>query len=111
MSKEEEPERGPLAVYLRYLNVGFEFALAIVLGTVAGIWLDGRFGTGVTFTLIGLALGFAGGFYGLYRGLFPGNGERRSSGGHSPGDGSRGEGSSGDGSPGNQSSSQGKKAK
>ena len=71
MPKEEEPESSPLAKYLRYSHVGLQFFLAIALGTGAGIWLDGRFGTGVIFTLLGLALGFIGGFLVLYREVFP----------------------------------------
>lgn len=69
--KEEEPANNPLGKYLKYSYVGFEFFLAVALGTGAGIWLDGRFGTGVIFTLVGLAIGFGGGFIALYREVFP----------------------------------------
>jgi len=51
--------------------VGLQFFVAVVLFTLAGVWLDGRLGTRVLFTLLGLALGFAGGFYAMYRDLYP----------------------------------------
>jgi len=51
--------------------VGLQFFIAVGLFTFAGVWLDGRLGTGVLFTLLGLALGFGGGFYALYRDLYP----------------------------------------
>lgn len=48
-------------------SLGIEFALSIVLTAAAGRWLDGRFHTDPTFTLLGFALGAAAGFRAMYR--------------------------------------------
>jgi F0F1-type ATP synthase assembly protein I len=53
--------------YLRFAGVGVQFALTILLLTLAGIWLDGRFDTGVLFTLVFLLLGFAGATFSLVK--------------------------------------------
>jgi F0F1-type ATP synthase assembly protein I len=47
--------------------VGVQFALTILLLTLLGIWLDGRFETGTLFTLVLLLLGFVGATYSLVR--------------------------------------------
>ena len=51
--------------------MGLQFFVAVGLFTLGGVWLDRRLGTGVLFTLLGLALGFGGGFYAMYRDLYP----------------------------------------
>ncbi len=51
----------------RYGTVGLELALSIVLGLVAGHYLDQRLGTGGWLTLLGLAYGVAAGVRALYR--------------------------------------------
>jgi len=51
--------------YLRFAGVGVQFTLTILLLTVFGIWLDGRFGTGPLFTVVLLLLGFAGATWSL----------------------------------------------
>jgi F0F1-type ATP synthase assembly protein I len=51
--------------YLRFAGVGVQFALTILLLTLVGIWLDGRFGTGALFTVVFLLLGFAGATWSL----------------------------------------------
>ncbi len=48
-------------------QLGMTLALPIVLGAVAGNWLDERLGTGMIFFLILLFLGIAGGLAGAYR--------------------------------------------
>lgn len=53
--------------YLRSAGVGVQFALTILLLTLAGIWLDGRFDTGVLFTVVLLLLGFVGATWSLVR--------------------------------------------
>jgi hypothetical protein len=70
-ANDEEPPRSPMAQYLRFAHVGFEFFVAVGAFTAGGYWLDRRLGTGVLFTLSGLALGFAGGLYSLYTAVFP----------------------------------------
>ncbi len=51
------------------LGIGWFFATCVVLGVVAGRWLDGRFGSAPTFTLIGTFVGLAAALYGGYRTL------------------------------------------
>ena len=58
-------------VALRLLGVGFFIGGCIVLGVVAGLWIDGRLGTKPVFILVGLALGIITAFYGVYQMLLP----------------------------------------
>ncbi len=51
----------------RLVGIGWFFALSILLGILAGVWLDGRADTRPLFTLIGLFLGLAVAFAGGYR--------------------------------------------
>ena len=53
--------------YLRFAGVGIQFALTILLLTLAGIWLDGRLGTSPLFTVVGLLLAFGGATASLIR--------------------------------------------
>ena len=55
----------------RLLGVGFYIVLCIVGGICGGIALDGRCGTGPTFTLVGLFLGLVLAVTGVYRMLMP----------------------------------------
>ncbi len=55
---------GPLVMISQ---LGLTTVTPIVLGAVAGHWLDGKFGTGMIFFLILLCLGIAGGFISAYR--------------------------------------------
>jgi ATP synthase protein I len=50
-----------------YGTVGLEVALSVILGLIAGSWLDGRFGTGPWLTLVGVAYGVAAAARALYR--------------------------------------------
>lgn len=57
---------------LRLVGVGFFIGGAIVLGVVAGLWLDDRLNN--TFPALGIAglfLGIVVAFYGVYRMLIP----------------------------------------
>ena len=45
--------------YLRHLHLGASIAVALVLGLVAGDWLDGKTGWAPAFTLLGCVLGMA----------------------------------------------------
>lgn len=47
-------------------QLGLIIAIPIVLGAMGGHWLDGKFGTGMIFSLILLCLGIAGGIGGAY---------------------------------------------
>jgi ATP synthase protein I len=53
--------------YLQFAAVGIQYALTILVLTLLGIWLDGRFGTGTLFTLVLLLLGFVGATWSLVR--------------------------------------------
>lgn len=52
---------------LQFAGIGWFIAIAIVLGTLGGVWLDRRLDVAPLFLLIGLALGVSVGFYGTYR--------------------------------------------
>jgi len=48
-------------------TLGLSFVLALAIGTVAGLWLDERFGTSPWGLLVGFALGFAAAVLNVYR--------------------------------------------
>ncbi|TDI91341.1 MAG: AtpZ/AtpI family protein [Caldithrix sp.] len=54
-----------------YFDLGFRFALAIILGTGGGYWLDLKFHTLPLFLIIGLSIGATSGFLTIYRTVFP----------------------------------------
>ena len=56
---------------LRLVGVGFFIGGSIVLGVVAGLWLDNRLDTSPALTIVGLLLGIVVAFYGVYRMLIP----------------------------------------
>ena len=56
---------------LRLVGVGFFIGGSIVLGVVAGLWLDNKFNSGSTWVIVGLFLGIIIAFYGVYRMLLP----------------------------------------
>ena len=58
-------------VALRLLGVGFFIGGCIVLGVVAGLWIDGRLGTEPVFMIAGLILGIVVAFYGVYQMIRP----------------------------------------
>ena len=64
------------AAALRLLGVGFYIGGSIVLGVVAGLWLDSKLGTSYIW-IIGLILGIIVAFYGVYRMLLPFIGSKR----------------------------------
>jgi F0F1-type ATP synthase assembly protein I len=47
------------------ISIGIELVVSVVLGLLAGAWLDRRFGTGPWLTLLGIAIGSAAGFRSL----------------------------------------------
>ncbi len=51
----------------QFTGLGWYIATAIVLPTLAGVWLDGRAGTSPLFLLGGLLFGVVLAFYGVYR--------------------------------------------
>jgi len=56
---------------LRLVGVGFFIGGSIILGVVAGIWLDSRLDTSPALGIVGLLLGIVVAFYGVYRMLIP----------------------------------------
>jgi ATP synthase protein I len=56
---------------LRLTGVGFFIGACIVLGTFAGLWLDGKLGTKPIFMIVGLLCGLVVAFYGVYQMLRP----------------------------------------
>ena len=56
-----------LEVAVRLLGLGWYVAVSILVGVLAGVWLDGRSGLAPLFTLIGLGLGLIAAFVGSYR--------------------------------------------
>ena len=56
---------------LRLTGVGFFIAACIVLGTFAGLWLDGRLDTKPFFMIVGLVVGLIVAAYGVYQMLRP----------------------------------------
>ena len=53
------------------VGIGFYIVACIVLPVLLGVWLDNRFDTGMTFTLVGPFLGLAAAFLGTYRMVSP----------------------------------------
>lgn len=58
-------------VALRLVGVGFFIGGSILLGVVAGLWLDSKFNTSPVLVLVGLFLGIAVAFFGVYQMLLP----------------------------------------
>ena len=56
---------------LRLVGVGFFIGACILLGTVAGLWLDTKFDTKPVFIILGLFLGLAMAGFGVYQMLLP----------------------------------------
>lgn len=50
-----------------YATVGLDFALAVVIGLLPGLWLDKKLGTHGWMTIIGLLFGVAAGFNLLWK--------------------------------------------
>ena len=56
---------------LRLLGVGFFIGACILLGVLAGLWIDNKLGTEPAFMIAGLILGIITAFYGVYQMLLP----------------------------------------
>ena len=61
----------------RLVGVGFFIGGSIVLGVIAGRWLDSMLNTGPILVIVGLILGLIVAFYGVYRMLLPFMGSKR----------------------------------
>ena len=56
---------------LRLTGVGFYIAACILLGTFAGLWLDGKLNTKPFLMIAGLFIGLVVAFYGVYQMIRP----------------------------------------
>ncbi|MFC1917360.1 AtpZ/AtpI family protein [Chloroflexota bacterium] len=56
---------------MRLVGVGFFIGICLLLGVLAGLWLDGKFGTKPIFMMLGLLLGLVVAGYGVYQMLLP----------------------------------------
>ena len=59
------------ALALRLIGVGWFLAASVIIGIVAGLWLDRWLGTKILFTLLGVLVGTTVAFYGLYQMVKP----------------------------------------
>ena len=64
---------------LRLIGVGWYVSVSILLGVLAGRWLDGKLNTEPLLVIIGLLMGIFIAFYGVYR-MLPGITNRRDEG-------------------------------
>jgi len=62
---------------LRLVGVGFFVGGSILLGVLAGLWLDNKLNSAPTGVIVGLFLGLVIAFYGVYRMLLPFMGNKR----------------------------------
>ena len=62
---------------LRLTGVGFFIGVCVVLGILAGFWIDTKMGTEPVFILVGLVIGVAVAIYCIYRMLLPVMGSKR----------------------------------
>jgi ATP synthase protein I len=60
--KKEDGDRATHS-WLRYSNLGMQFAVTLVLFLLAGMWADRRFGTDPWLTVAGSLVGIGGGMY------------------------------------------------
>lgn len=63
----EEGEPSPL----RFVGIGFEIAVPVLLGLGGGYWLDQRFGTKPWLLLVGALMGMVAGFVSFFRTALP----------------------------------------
>ncbi len=56
---------------VRFMGVGFFVGSSIVLGVVAGRWLDSKLNSEPIGVIVGLVLGVVVAFYGVYQMLLP----------------------------------------
>ncbi len=65
---------------MRLVGVGWYIGVCIVLGVVAGLWLDNKFNTQPILVIVGLILGVIVAFYGVYRMILPNISKRQNKG-------------------------------
>lgn len=63
----EEPDKDLLSTLGIYGAIGFQLAISVVVGVMAGRYLDARWGTMPWLTIVGMLLGSGAGFWNLIR--------------------------------------------
>ncbi|MBN2056595.1 AtpZ/AtpI family protein [bacterium] len=58
-----------LKEFVRVMNFGLEMAIAILIGVLAGRWLDAATGWSPLFIILGVLLGIAAGFVNLFKAI------------------------------------------
>jgi len=66
-NKAGTPDNAESNQWLVFLNLGWIFAITMMLCVGGGLWLDRRFGTSPALLLAGAFLGFAASGYALYK--------------------------------------------
>ena len=56
---------------MQMVGLGWYVAVCIVIGVLAGLWLDRKFETSPIFLLVGTLLGVVTAFYGMYKLMAP----------------------------------------
>jgi ATP synthase protein I len=56
---------------LRLTGIGFYIAASILIGILAGLWLDGKLDTKPLFIILGLVLGLGVAVFGVYQMIRP----------------------------------------
>jgi hypothetical protein len=69
MTQQRKSGPGTSVEVSRYLGLGLTWALATLLFSYLGLWLDGRLGTRPWLTLVGAFTGGSAGFYYMYHRL------------------------------------------
>ena len=56
---------------MQMVGLGWYVAVCIVLGVLAGLWIDSKFETSPIFLLVGTLLGVVTAFFGMYKLMAP----------------------------------------
>ncbi len=67
----EESQTPDRIATAKYFDLGFRFAVSILIGLGGGYWLDSKIHTTPLFLIIGLFMGLTSGFLTLYRTVYP----------------------------------------
>ncbi|PIZ61734.1 hypothetical protein COY16_06160 [Candidatus Roizmanbacteria bacterium CG_4_10_14_0_2_um_filter_39_13] len=67
ITKQPRKSERDLNIPPEYFNLGMYLVVPLIIGVAGGIYLDNKFGTQGTFTLIGIVFGTISIFYNLYK--------------------------------------------
>jgi F0F1-type ATP synthase assembly protein I len=76
MAAKKTPGVGSAKDLSRYAGLGMQFAVTLLLFTLAGIWLDAKLGWSPWLLIAGVLLGGSGAFYAILRAVPPAQGGR-----------------------------------